>query len=431
MKGGLKVFGLTMLMVAFMAGTAMAAGFGIYEWSARGNALGGAVVANPKDASTAAYNPAGATDLPGHHIYAGFSAITPSSKVDMNNYEDETGKSNTFLPPQFYYTGQLNDKWWLTAGVFTRFGLGTEYDEDWAGRYNMTEAAIQTLSFNPNLVYKINDQCSVGVGVEVMWMEFLQRKSVDRGLGIFGTLNDPDTTGYDSDAKLLGDSIGKGLTLSFYHKPLDWMSVGLVYRSQMKQNIIGDVSFRKRGSQVNGFRTAYSEDMAANGVIILPDSVTLGVAVKPLDKLTVEADLVWTRWSTYEELRIEYEKPLVKGVATTDHSVSRKNWRDTFRYQLGAEYELYDWLDIRGSYIYDQSPIREDNDDYMLPTNDRQLFSAGLGYHWDQYVIDTSYTYLVSKARAYTFRGNSAGIRTGQAHDQDTHIFGLSVGYAF
>jgi len=30
------------------------------------------------------------------------------------------------------------------AGVFSRFGLGTEFPSDWPGRYNTTDAEIQT-----------------------------------------------------------------------------------------------------------------------------------------------------------------------------------------------------------------------------------------------------------------------------------------------
>lgn len=426
MKGGLRFIALTVAALAMLAGSAAAAGFGIYEWSGRGNAMGGAVVACPKDASTAAHNPAGAVDLPDTNFYAGVSGINPKAIIDMDAYDDAKGKSNVWMPPHAYVTHQLNDDWWFTGAVFSRFGLGTEFEEDWAGRYNCSMASIESLSFNPNLVYKINDEWSVGVGVEIMWLEFTQEKSVDRRL-----VYDPNTYDWDSDARLQGDSIGKGLTLSLYHKPLDWLSVGLVYRSQMKHKIRGDVWFRQQGTLAAVVPGAFSENQEATGILILPDSVTLGAAVKPLDDLTLEADVVWTRWSTYQELRIDYEKPLVPGVQSTDHSTSVKNWKDTFRYQFGAEYGLLDWLDVRASYIYDQSPIRDDHDDYMIPAADRQLYSCGLGFHWDNYLVDVAYTYLRSGEREYTFRGANVGVQNGQAHDLETHILGVSVGYKF
>lgn len=413
-----------------------ASGFGIYEWSGRGNALGGAVIASPKDASAVAFNPASITELDGNHAMVGVSVITPMAEVDLKNYDDATGKTNHWMPPHAYMTNRLNDDWWLGMGIFSRFGLGTEFEEDWAGRYNITEVAIEAMSFNPNLAYKINDKFSIAAGPEIMYLTFLQRKTVDHGLGAggpFGSKNDPDTYATDTDAKLYGDSIGLGLTLSLFHKPTDWMNVGLVYRSQMKHTIKGDAYFRRQGSQSSPVAGSYTGNHGVEGTLILPDSVSLGVAVKPLDKLTVEGDLIWTRWSTYQEMRIEYDSPLIPGKSYTDHSVSVKNWRDTWRYQLGVEYEALDWLDVRASYIYDQSPIQDDHDDYLLPTNNRQLYSFGLGIRVGDWTIDPSYTYLRSDEREYVNRGvnNAAGVQDGTAHDLETHIVGLSVGYKF
>ena len=434
MKGGLKVSFLASLVVLMAAVTASASGFGIYEWSARGNAMGGAVAANPKDASAIAYNPAGMTELEGNNMMLGASAINPYADMDFEGYEGSTAKSNVWIPPHLYMTNQLTDKWWVGIGSFSRFGLGTEWEETWAGRYNVTEASIQTLSVNPNLAYKLNDKWSFAVGGELMWMEFLQRKVVDHDSAanaFNGGKNNPNTYNTDTDAKLLGDSVGLGLTLSMFHKPLDWLSVGLTYRSQIKHKIQGDAYFARIGSQP-GAVSQYSQNTTASGIIILPDSVTVAVAVKPMDKLTLEADLIWTRWSTYQELRIDYGIPLVPAAPTiSDHSTSNKNWRDTWRYALGAEYALTDMVDLRAGYIYDQSPISDDGADYMLPTSDRQLYSTGLGFHWDNWVVDVSYIYLTSQEREYVDSHTSDGVLAGTSKGMVTHIGGLSLGYTF
>ncbi len=434
MNGGYKVLFMASLLVLLSVATASAAGFGIYEWSARGNAMGGAVMATPKDAATIATNPAGMTDVPGNSMVVGVSAINPEAHMEFSDpeYRDATAKSNVWMPPHAYLTSQLNDNWWLGIGAFSRFGLGTEWDENWAGRYNVTEASIETLSFNPNLAYKINDQFSVAVGAEVMWFQFLQRKTVDHGLGFVaaaGGLNNPNTFVTDTDAKLLGDSTGIGLTLSAYHKPLDWLSVALTYRSQVQQKLQGDVWFRRQGTEPALFAGTYDTNTEAEGKIILPDSVSFGVAVKPMDKLTLEGDVIWTRWSTYQELRIDYKSRLVAISAASDHSASVKNWHDTFRYQLGAEYALNDTVDLRAGYIFDQSPISADHADYMLPTADRDLYSTGVGLHWDNWTVDLSYIYLVSDERSFT--AHSGGILDGHTKDTITHIGGISLGYAF
>lgn len=434
MRNVLRVAGLACLAVLMTAGGALASGFALYEWSSRGNAMGGAVMGSPSDASTIATNPAGMTDVEGHSLVAGVTAINPMAKINFDGaYNDASGKSNVWLPPHTYFSSQLNDKWWIGLGAFSRFGLGTEYDEQWTGRYNVTEAAIESLSVNPNLAYKLNDKWSFAVGGEVMWLQFLQRKTVDHGLGVggaWGVKNDPNTTNTDTDAKLLGDSIGLGLTLSAYHKPLDWLRLALTYRSQVKHTVEGDATFTRQGSLAPPVAGAFGSDTEAEGDLILPDSVSFGVAVTPLDKLTLEGDVVWTRWSTYQELRIKYKDQLVPGVASSNESVSRKEWRDTFRYQLGAEYALYDWLDLRAGFVYDQSPMTEDRADYMIPANDRKLYSGGLGFHWEQWTVDLSYVYLECKNREYSDR-QSEGIFASKAVDLETHIVGVTVGYKF
>jgi long-chain fatty acid transport protein len=59
----LKIWAFAWGLVLLTAQFCSAAGFGIYEWSARGNALGGATVGRADDPSALASNPAGITQL--------------------------------------------------------------------------------------------------------------------------------------------------------------------------------------------------------------------------------------------------------------------------------------------------------------------------------------------------------------------------------
>ena len=127
------VTGWLCLLLLLLSVRADAAGFGIYEWSARGNALGGAMVGRADDPSTIAYNPAGMVQLEGTQVMAGFTAISPT--VDMEGFgiigSDPFAStvSATWFPPHIYYTRQVNESHWFGVGLFTRFGLGTEFDQ--------------------------------------------------------------------------------------------------------------------------------------------------------------------------------------------------------------------------------------------------------------------------------------------------------------
>jgi long-chain fatty acid transport protein len=390
---------------------------------ARGNALGGSLIARTPDASTAVFNPANVTNLPGTHFQAGFTAINPYSTItfDDDKYGDATGKSNVWIPPHMYFTYQQGENLWINLATFSRFGLGTEFEEDWSGRYNVNYAGIETVSFSPSIAWKANDKLSLAIGPEFMWFKFRQDKVVD-----YTGANDPTTTDTDIDSALEGDSLGMGLMLAMHYQYNDDLAFGLTYRSQVEQEVNGEMTFSVPKSNpaypvlVTKFATAN-----AGARIILPDEIFAGVSYNVTDRLSVEADLVWTNWSLYNELNIENEDT---GKLATS---STKDYNDTIRVQLGAEYQYNDWLTLRGGYVFDQSPIEDEYAEYLLPTGDRHLFSAGTGFRFDEHwTIDLSYTYLVAEERHFDERKAEA-IYDSKGHNTFTHLVGVTVGYDF
>ena len=409
--GVLLLAGMCMLILG--AGPAFGAGYGIYEWSARGNALGGTLVGRADDASTVAYNPAGMTQLNGTQVMAGLSGINPQVDVVTKNggkTETTAGKNNIWMPPHAYLTTQLGERYWLGVGVFSRFGLGTEYPDDWPGRFNTTYAGINSVSVNPNLGIKLTEDLSFAVGVEAMWFEFTKEKYIQPASPF--------------KSKLKGDSVGYGFDAAVHYTPVDWLKMGVIYRSEVSQTVRGNAEF-STGDQPAAVQDAFP-DCGAHGDITLPDSWTMGLAVYPLDNLSIEADAVRTGWSSYEELTMHYDKP-VNGRKV--HPTPKK-WEDTWRLQFGVEYSINEMWDIRASYIYDESPIPDETVDYMLPTNDRQLYGVGTGLHWDNWTVDVSYTYLTIKDRDVNARDDD-NIRDGEFKNGYSHIAGLTVGYKF
>ncbi len=173
MKRPVLILMTAIIMTALGCGTALGAGFALYDWSARGNALGGAMVGRADDPSAIAFNPAGITQIPGSSMMAGLAFIMPGGTLTNMDTGDSVGLiDHTFIPPHFYYTRQMSDKVWFGVGLMTRFGLGTDLPEDWFGRFNSYYTDIQSLSLNPNLAWKVNEQLSLSVGVEALWFEY-------------------------------------------------------------------------------------------------------------------------------------------------------------------------------------------------------------------------------------------------------------------
>lgn len=413
------------LALALLPWQAWAAGYGIYEWSARGNALGGAMVARDADPSAVAYNPSAITDLPGDQFQVGFTAVAPSATMDVKQagLESMDFADHVWPLPTMYYTRQLSDNYWFGMGMFSRVGLGTDYDDPdtWAGRYNCSYAAIKSVSFTPNLAMKFSDAFSLAVGVDMTYLDFGYNTTIDPT-----RVRNPATRDTDILQEISADGWGYGMNLSARYRPFDWLALGVLWRSEIQLSVDGDVDFTRKG--IIPPSAVGLKDTGVSGTEPIPESVTLGVMVKPVDRLSLEFDAVWTKWSAYKTLVIEYDDPLF---GFLDEARATKNWSNTWRFQFGAEYALTDDLDLRAGYVYDQSPVNGDYEDYAVPCTDRQIVTLGAGWTFqDAWTLDVSYGYLWMKDRDYEARP-AEGIVELSREDAHAHMAGLSLTYRF
>jgi long-chain fatty acid transport protein len=254
-----------------------------------------------------------------------------------------------------------------------------------------------------------------------MYLHFTQSKKLPMNLGALP----------DGDAKLDADGMGYGFNMALHYQPCQYAKLGLSYRSPVTMKVTGDADF----SDISGVAASKGlfRDTSAKGVVTLPDSFSFGVALYPIEKLSVELGAVYTLWSKYDELKISFGENVIPTLTggVTDQTVSKKNWDDVWRLNVGVEYAALDWLDVRLGYVWDQSPAKDSTIDYMLPDSDRHMFSGGLGFHKDNWGLDMSYSYLMFEDRDIDATGRNDGVRTGKVKDAHAHIAGLSFTYKF
>ena len=424
-KGGgrmriLKTWLLAGCLVLVTAQFCSAAGFAIYEWGARDMALGGATVGRADDPAALASNPAGITQLEGVQVTGGVLGIHPVLDVEANGKTKTSDEDALYLPPHFYATWKVNDHYSVGLATFSRFGLGTVFDEDWEGRYNSYEGVMQSVSVNPNVAVKVTDKLSAAFGVEAMYLNFNLKRKID-----FRKLVQPD-----GDMDLEADGMGYGFNMALHYQPCDYAKLGLSYRSPITMKVSGDANFSDIPTAPVPFETMGAfRDTSASGTVTLPDSFAFGVAVYPMDKLSVEVGAIYTLWSKYDELQINFGDNVLP-TATPDQSTSPKNWNDVWRFNVGVEYAALDWLDLRLGYVYDNTPVPDDTIDYLLPDSDRQIFSTGLGFHKDNWAVDVNYSYLLFADRDIDGRDEDK-VYDGEVNDADCHIAGVSFTYKF
>ncbi|MDR0734963.1 MAG: outer membrane protein transport protein, partial [Elusimicrobiota bacterium] len=325
------------LSLIFAGSTAMGAGFALYEFSARGNAMGGAVVANKAEAASLAVNPALITQIGGAQIQAGATFVIPQSTTNVAGQERDL-KDRVFTLPNVYATYQASENVFLGLAGFSRFGLGGEYGnyETWPGSAIAYKFDVVSFSFTPTIAAKVTDELSLAAGLEVMWLDFSESKLVG-----------------PTQIKVEGDGISWGGNFSAFYKPLwaEKWGFGLAYRAKIRHIVDGT-------ADMNGV----SSD--ARGSVTLPDSITFGASFAATDKLILEAGIVETFWSSYDAIRIE-DFP-----AAGDLTVEQKNYKDVYRLNFGAEYALNNNWDIRTGYIFDKSPTNKEYMDTLVPVGD-------------------------------------------------------------
>ncbi len=400
---------LSVVFVLFLSTSAFGAGFALYEGSARGNVLGAGLTASADDPSAIFYNPAGITQLKGRQVMVGLTAITPMISVETPGPVESDFKRNWFFPPHAYYTQQINDKWWGGLGLFSRFGLGTEFNSNWPGRYNSYLAEIQTVELNPNIAYKFNDQLSFAFGLNVTYLTLDLKKKLSPLVG-------------SPEFELDGDSTGWGLNAAVHYKPTDWMQAGVTYRSRISQNVQGDVKVSPN------VPAAGLRNMPATGDLSLPDMIFAGVNFNVRKDLTVGGGIYWTRWETYNQLQINFGAPFGPGQVRTQ--ATPKNWDNVYRFMIGTEWKVNENWDLRLGYAYDQAPQPDNTIDYVLPDNDRNMFSIGAGYHRNNWALDFSYTLMLISDRDVVARP-ADGILTSTFKDGTAHLIGFSYTYKF
>ena len=425
---------VVLVSVVFSAELCSAAGFALYEASARGNALGGALVARADDPSALFFNPAGITQLPGLQMMAGATFILPSTDVTTRGATTTTTSSvdRVWFPAHFYATYQATDKVWLGLGMFSPFGLGTEFDDNWPGRYNSYKAVIQTLTVNPNIAFKLNDKFSFALGLDLMWFDLTLKRRIDTTL-IARQARIPFALG-DVDRSLTGSTVGVGGNIAFWGQPYDWLKLGLSYRSRTSVSVTGDADFVK-SQQFNSIPAlgGFFNNTTAQGTITLPDELYMGAAFYPTKNFSVEVGAIWTGWSSYSALTISYSKAPIPNYPAPGNDtvfVDPKNWHDTWRPYIGFEYKATDWLDLRAGYAYDMEAIDNAYADYLVPANNRHLFSVGTGFYWQKWTLDLSYTYDLITSRD-NVPAHETGVLPSSFNNGKAHMIGCSLGYKF
>lgn len=378
-----------------------AAGFALYDISAAGQAMAHAIICRVDDPSAVWYNPAALAGLEGTqlainstwmHTEAGF---TPAG----SDFTIQAVHQNLF-PSNFFLSHQFSDGLTLGFGAYTPFAFRTEWPAGSLAASISRKAELRTLYLTPSVGFQLSPNVSVGGGFDLVYgSTTLEREALP--------FSQPISLHINADTTNVGFNLGALIDTNSNFK------LAATYKSKVDLDMDGD-------GQVAIFRYA-SLSRSAHVTIPLPAQFMMGASTS-YDRMVFEGDFVWTGWSRFSALGIDFNSHFAPDITLL------REWESRWSFRFGTEYRWTDELALRGGYSYDRSPVPLLSLDPFLPDAQRQGLSAGFGWDDPKWGFDFGYTHLFFKdqpAPVDSFSGPEAAGVYDNSHDL------LSAGFTY
>ena len=400
--------------------------------------------------------------------YANFGPAILGNKSSVN-------ADGTINPP----TGLREKEELLNNGIAQLNGGIAQYDAGIAqadAGIAQLQAALQANPNNPQLQAKLaateaarNKAVAERAGLQNKLVGAKQRQQVVNGQ--IAQMGQSGNGAADGHAKVKGDDWGFGYNLAWMWDINDAVRVGVNYRSKVTHNLKGHAEwYLEDGAFNNPYLGSdikksirgrgYASKETASVKIVTPESLSLHGMWKVDPKWNLFADATWTRHSRFNQAILNYENmktvlPSMRGDqdqnkagSQSNKTVLNPNWKNTWKFGVGASYQITEPLQLRFGLAYDQSPVR--SSEYRmstLPDNDRIWFSLGGKYDFNKHhSVNVAYSYIYIKdADAHVNgygtdkvawgAGSSASVSSktnGSAKfDSNAHILGVQYTYRF
>jgi long-chain fatty acid transport protein len=266
---------------------------------------------------------------------------------------DADRNENIVLVPSIYYASPAwHERLRLGFSLNVPSGIGSDYGDDWAGRYIATESSLVYIA--------INGAASVRL---TRWLSLVPETLPDGrveyeadGFGVGGvvsTLVEIDQI-FDFEARL-----GRPMPFRF----------GFAYRPETETDIDGVPEIKNPGPLLGAA-------LLANGLFgrnvelgtTSPQRVSAGFHIEPIERFSISVDFAWIDMEEFGSVDVS-----VSDISTT----VKADYQDTFMAGIGLGWALSDRLDLLAGFGYLSPPISDSNRSLSLPFD--RIWVVGIG----------------------------------------------------
>lgn len=428
MRSSRRLWLLTTAVLIAISGAAYGSGFSLYEQGAKATGMGGAFTATADDPTAIFYNVAGIAQQRKMAFYVGGTAINFQNQFtgDPNDplTSGTTGRyrAHAFVPPNAYLVVPVGSNITFGVGVMTPYGLRTNWEEPWVGRFVSRDANVKLLSVQPSLAWQTSDgRFAIGGGAEYRRSKI----SLNRNNGAFnpfiGQVSDTANAYLSSDWKAKWT-----WNVGLLFKPSNAFRVGLNYRPGTTVDYTGSATFTQipTGTPLDVLvKAQLPPNQSISTSINYPALLQGGIATSAIGhNWDLEADVTRTTWSRFQDLSVAF------GTTPVLNFTRPQNWHDTWSYRIGANKKASANWDVRFGAVYDENPQPTEGVGPLLPDSDRVGVAFGVGWHNGPWSIDATEFALHFKKRS------SDGISSDNfngTYKTDANLVSVNFGYRF
>jgi long-chain fatty acid transport protein len=279
------------------------------------------------------------------------------------------------LVPNAYFAMEVDPKMHIGLGINSPFGLQSQYDANWMGRFQAIKSKLQTINLNPSISWQFSDSFSVGAGLNYQRISGELSSMINYSAAAFSAGGAPLLTaiggaGKEGVSTLTGSDSAWGYNFGAIYNFTPQARIGIAYRSRIKYNLSGTVGF----ANVPAALAAALPTQAVTLAITMPDSFSVSGFHQVSDQWDFMADATWTGWSAFQQLNV------MKANGTSLTAATPENWKDTWRVSAGASYHYSSEWTARTGVAFDQSPVTDQFRTVRIPDANRIWLSLGGQY---------------------------------------------------
>jgi long-chain fatty acid transport protein len=346
-------------------GSALAVAFRLPNQDPLAIARGNAFVATADNPSAIFYNPAGITQLEGQNVSVGLYLVSAGTSFTSSATGATANTDSSFQPvPQVYYTyTPEGSRFSFGVGVYVPYGLSLDWGENPPFRDVAMRGSLLYATINPVVAYKVLTNLSVAIGPTINYSkaEFVQGIS-------------PLTPG--DQFKFTGDDFDFGFNAGALYKPFEQWSFGLNYHYQTTMNY--------KGHSSTDPSPPYPAPADTTAAIRFPQYVVAGVSFRPTEKWNLEVDVDWTDWGNVNQVTFQ-------GTGLGNLTLPL-NYHSSLMYEFGVtRYFDNGWYASAG-YFYSENSVPNQYFNPIIPDNNLNLWSIGVGHKGEKWGWAFSYT---------------------------------------